>query len=62
MLLREVLLLTPKLMQFFTMTIALKLKGKNQGKYMRLLIKKSLRVAFKNLQNNEELDERFIKN
>lgn len=45
-----------KLTLFFTTTIALKSREKSQGKY-----KKALELVFKNLQNNDELDERFIK-
>ena len=41
------------------MTIVLKLKEKSLEKYINH--KKALELVFKNLQNNEEFDERFIK-
>ena len=45
------------------MIIALKSKEKSQGKniYEAINHKKALELVFKNLQSNEEFNERFIK-
>ena len=49
-------------MLFFTMTIALKLKEKSLEKYNEAINhKKALELVFKNLQNDDGFDERFIK-
>lgn len=48
-------------MLFFTTTIALKSKEKSQGKYKAINHKSALELVFKNLQNDEGFDERFIK-
>lgn len=50
-----------KLMLFFITTIALKSKEKSQGNNEAINHKSALELVFKNLNNDDGFDERFIK-